>query len=116
MDFTIDFQMKRPVYEYVAAIKWEYGYICKKCGNIKYCEGRKHYSRRCTRCKYDESPTVGTIFDKCKFSLHLAFHLAFKLSTKKKGMSSLELSHEFDLRQMTCWDFKRKIQYAMRSS
>jgi hypothetical protein len=56
------------------------------------------------------------MFDKCKFSIHIAFHLAFKISTKKKGMSSLELSHEFDLRQKTCWEFKWKIQQAMRSS
>lgn len=90
--------------------------MCKKCGHTNYCNGRKPYSRRCTRCKYDESPTAGTMFDKCKFSLHLAFHIVFKLSTKKKGMSSLALSHEFDLRQMTCWEFKRKVQQAMRSS
>jgi hypothetical protein len=103
-------------YQYLAAIKWEEGYICKKCSHTNFCAGRKPYSRRCTRCKYDESPTAGTMFDKCKFSLHLAFHIVFKLSTKKKGMSSVELSHEFDLRQMTCWEFKLKVQQAMRSS
>lgn len=103
-------------YDYLAAIKWDDGYICKKCGNVNYCKGRKPSSRRCTRCKYDESPTSGTMFDKCKFSLHIAFHLVFKISTKKKGMSSLELSHEFDLRQKTCWEFKWKIQQAMQSS
>ena len=103
-------------YEYIAGIKWENGYVCKKCGHSNYCTGRKSYSRRCTRCKYDESPTSRTMFDKCKFSLHLAFHLLFKISTKKKGMSFLKLSHEFDLRQMTCWEFKWKIQQAMRSS
>jgi hypothetical protein len=31
-------------------------------------------------------------------------------------MSSLELSHEFELRQPTCWGFKWKIQQAMQSS
>ena len=31
-------------------------------------------------------------------------------------MSSSELSNEFDLRQPTCWEFKWKIQQAMRSS
>jgi hypothetical protein len=103
-------------YRYLADIKWENGFICKKCGHHNYCSGRKPSSRRCTRCKYDESPTSGTMFDKCKFSLHIAFHIAFKISTKKKGMSSLELSHEFELRQQTCWEFKRKIQQAMSSS
>jgi len=28
----------------------------------------------------------------------------------------LELSQEYELRQMTCWEFKWKIQQAMRSS
>jgi len=68
------------------------------------------------KCKYDESPTAGTMFDKCKFPLLLAFHIAFRISTKKKGMSTLELSQEFELRQKTCWEFKWKIQQAMQSS
>ena len=56
------------------------------------------------------------MFDKVKFSLLKSFHIAFKISTKKKGMSSLELSHEFELRQKTCWEFKWKVQQAMVSS
>jgi transposase-like protein len=56
------------------------------------------------------------MFDKVKFSMLKAFHIAFKISTKKKGMSSLELSNEFELRQKTCWEFKWKIQQAMASS
>ena len=114
--FYEQFPNENVCYHYLAEIKWESGFICKQCGHTNYCAGRKPHSRRCTRCKYDESPTAGTMFDKCKFSLHLAFHLVFKISTKKKGMSSLELSHEFELRQMTCWEFKWKIQQAMRSS
>ena len=103
-------------YKYIADIKWQGDYFCKKCNHNNFCAGRKPYSRRCTRCKYDESPTSGTMFDKCKFSIHVAFHIVFKIATKKKGMSCLELSHEFDLRQMTCWEFKWKIQKAMCSS
>jgi transposase-like protein len=56
------------------------------------------------------------MFDKCKFPLLFAFHIAFKICTKKKGMSSLELSEEYGLRQKTCWEFKWKIQQAMKSS
>lgn len=99
-------------YQYLSDIKWASGYVCKKCGHTNYCKGKKPYSRRCTRCKYDESTRAGTLFDKCKFSLHIVF----KLSTKKNGISSVELSNEFDLRQITCWNFKRKIQEVMHSS
>ena len=56
------------------------------------------------------------MFDKSKIPLYIAFHIAFRVCTKKKGMSSLELSHEFEQRQMTCWEFKWKVQQAMASS
>jgi transposase-like protein len=68
------------------------------------------------KCKYDESPTANTMFEKLKFPILIAFHIIFKLSTKKKGMSSIELSNEFELRQKTCWTFKQKVQQVMKSS
>lgn len=102
--------------QYISEIKWEQGYTCKRCGNEKFIKGSKPYHRRCLKCKYDESPTAGTMFDKVKFSLLIAFHIVFKIVTKKKGMSTLELSREFDLRQKTCWNFKWKIQQAMAIS
>jgi hypothetical protein len=115
--FFRTFSTDESCYKYLADIKWHNTeFHCKKCNHTKYCNGVKPFSRRCTKCKYDESPTAGTLFDKCKFPLQLAFHIAFKISTKKKGMSSLELSREFELRQKTCWEFKWKIQQAMQSS
>ncbi len=114
--FNRQFKEDSACFEYLAGIKWEKGYLCKRCGGTKYCAGKKPFSRRCIKCGHDESPTAGTMFDKCKFSLLLAFHIVFKISTKKKGMSSLELSKEFELRQKTCWEFKWKIQQAMQSS
>ena len=103
-------------YEYLSLIKWENGFACRKCNYDKYYNGKKPFSRRCLRCKYDESPTTNTLFEKLKFPILLAFHIVFKISTKKKGMSSIELSNEFELRQKTCWSFKQKIQQAMKSS
>lgn len=102
--------------KYIADIKWEQGYSCKNCGSTKYIKGVKAYNRRCLKCKKDESPTAGTMFDKVKFSLLTAMNIVFKIATKKKGMSTLELSREFELRQKTCWAFKWKIQQAMQSS
>lgn len=99
LKFYNQFNSEDPCYKYLSEIKWDGdSFVCKKCGNTHYCKGRSPYSRRCTRCKYDESVTSGTMFDKCKFSLLVAFHIAFKISTKKKGMSSLELSEEYELR------------------
>jgi hypothetical protein len=114
--FNQYFKTDEDCLKYIADLKWEEGYTCKRCGSSKYIKGSKPYNRRCLKCKYNESPTAGTMFDKVKFSLLIAFHIIFKIVTKKKGMSTLELSREFDLRQKTCWSFKWKIQQAMESS
>ena len=93
------FKDNKDCYEYLAAYKWPDDiFKCKHCEYNKYCSGKKPFSRRCIKCQYDESPTAGTMFDRCKFPLHIGFHIAFKLSSRKKGMSALELSKEFGLR------------------
>lgn len=95
--FNQKFKNDSDCLSYIAAIKWEKGYRCKRCSNTKFIKGVKPFNRRCLKCKYDESPTAGTMFDKVKFSILLAFHLGFKIATKKKGMSSL-----VRLRRMNC--------------
>jgi len=82
---------------YLSEIKWLEGNKSKRCDKDKFGNGKNPQNRRCTKCRYDESPTTGTMFEKIKFSLLIAYHIAFKISTKKKGMSSLELSSEFEL-------------------
>jgi len=107
IEFYKRFQNDEDCYEYLSKAKWDNGnFICKKCGYNKYCNGKKPFSRRCLRCKYDESPTAGTAFDKVKFPILIAFHILFKVCVRKKGLSTLELSREFGLRQKTCWAFK----------
>lgn len=114
--FNQRFKEDNDCLEYLAEVKWLNGYKCKRCNNDKFGNGKNIHNRRCTKCRYDESPTVGTMFEKLKFSILIAFHIVFKISTKKKGMSSLELSNELELRQMTCWTFKQKLQQVMKSS
>lgn len=117
IEFFRRFPDENACFEYISIAKWaNLGYSCKKCGYDKYCQGKRPFSRRCLRCKHDESPTAGTAFDKLKFSIHIAFHILFKVSSRKKGISTLELSKEFGLRQKTCWAFKWKVQQAMQSS
>jgi len=43
-----------------------------------------------------------------------AFYLLFRITSKKKGMSTVELAGEVSVQQKTAWLFKRKIQVAMQ--
>ena len=95
INFYSRFNSDEDCYKYLSEIKWNGdGYACKRCGNKTFHKGHLPYSRKCNKCKHDESPTAGTMFDKVKFSLLVSFHIAFKISTKKKGISSEELSEE----------------------
>lgn len=99
--------------EFLASIKWEDGFTCRKCGHVNYCPGKAPYSRRCTKCKSEESATTGTIFHNCKFPISKAFYIAFNVCSNKEEISSYEFARRLSLRQMTCWNFKTKITAAM---
>jgi hypothetical protein len=102
--------------EHLATLKWPDGYICPKCQNEKYCNGKLKQTRQCTKCHDQSTPTNGTLFHKVKFSLLKAFYIVYFVSTNKKGISSTELSRKLDLRQKTCWSFRAKVTKAMESS
>jgi len=116
LKFTDKFKDDTICYQYLIDIKWGQGYICPRCDCQEYEKGRKWYYRRCKKCRYDESVTAGTLFHKLKFPIRKAFHIIYSLGTKKKGMSTTELSKEYGLNQKTSWLFKRKVQEAMKSN
>jgi len=101
-------------YEFLAEVKWSEGFICRKCGNTNHCPGKTPYSRRCTKCKTEESPTTGTIFHNCKFPVSKAFYIAYNVCKGKEDISTYEFARRLSLRQMTCWNFKTKIQQALQ--
>ncbi len=115
-EFQNMFPDDRACYNYLADLKWKNGYECKKCKNTQYCKGIKEFDRQCTKCCRLESPTAGTLFHDCKFSLLKAFYIVYYVSTSKNGISSCELSRKLELRQKTCWLFKQKVMKAMESS
>lgn len=99
--------------EFLAEAKWKDGYVCRKCGNTNFCEGKTPYSRRCTKCKTEESATAGTIFHNCKFPIHKAFYIAWNVCKAREDVSTYEFARRLSLRQMTCWNFKTKIRQAL---
>ena len=115
-DFQEQFDTDEKCLDYLVQKKWGDGYECPKCKNAKYGNGTKPHDRQCTKCNYVESPTAGTLFHKVKFSLVKAFYTVYFVSTNKKGITSTELSRKLELRQKTCWLFKRKTMKAMESS
>lgn len=101
---------------HLSDMKWKDGFKCYHCGHPNYCAGERSHDRQCTSCNYKESPTAHTVFHMVKFPVLKAFWIVYYLASTKKGMSSTELSRKLELRQKTCWLFKRKVMQAMKSS
>lgn len=100
--------------KYLSDEKWKEGFKCRKCGHTNYCSGKKPFSRRCTRCKTEESATAHTIFHRCRISLPTAFKLAIIVCSDKE-ISTAKLAKEIKLRPMTCYNFKKKITSCLDS-
>ena len=95
--------------KFVANLKDQRKYVCRKCGGLSYSIRKNSYTRRCNKCGYEESATSGTVFHKLKFPIVKAFYILFLVSTRK-NLTVDELAKLIELRRGTCWAFKSKIE------
>jgi ISXO2-like transposase domain/Transposase zinc-ribbon domain len=114
IEFNRRFIDNKSCYQYLMNRKWGKGFSCSFCGCKESIKGRTYYYRRCKSCRYDESVTANTVFHSIKMPILKAFHMVFRITAKKKGMSTVELGCEVGVQQKTAWLFKRKIQVAMK--
>jgi two-component system, sensor histidine kinase LadS len=121
MERTMDYRQFRTLYpdnlscyRFLEQLKWENKFVCRKCANEKYFDGSQKFSRRCTRCGYNESITAYTIFHHIKFPVEKAFYIGYLAVTGKDDSTLEMLSHEMGLRANTIWSFKKKVLERIR--
>lgn len=110
--FCQRFQTSEDCYQYLEEMKWKNGFRCTKCMYDKYRRGNKQFDRRCLSCGYNETLITNTLFHSMKFDILKAFHILFRLSSKK-GISTVEIAKQYGVNQKTAWIFKRKFQESL---
>ena len=100
-------------HRFIDELKSSKEFYCKKCHYHKCSKGFDH-SRRCSRCNYVETIITGTIFAGIKFPITKAFYLLF-LMNDGRHYTIVELSELVDLRQQTCWTFKKRVEERTRN-
>lgn len=100
-------------FEYLAGIKWRDKFVCRHCGHTNANEGKKPYSKRCSRCKHEESVTVNTIFHNCKFPIRKAMYIIYSVLEEEAKVAIPELSRKLELGQISCWKFRHKVMTAL---
>jgi len=113
-EFSQLFPDKDACLRYLADLKWTAGYRCRKCGHEKSCAAREPHARRCTRCRYVESATTGTLLQKCKFAPEKALYAVFLLHTHRGNYAPAELARVLELRPATSWAFAQKVLAALQ--
>ncbi|WP_392436652.1 IS1595 family transposase [Cruoricaptor ignavus] len=113
LDFVERFKTDLDCEEYLASIKWEKGFACRKCGHDKF-QIRKDFSRTCNICSDTESPTAGTLFHRVKFGLRKAFFICFEMSATTKDISALQMSARYGISENTARLFMHKVREAMK--
>ncbi len=107
-EFNSRFSVNEKCLDFLSNKKWKNGFVCRKCGHTNFCKGKTPFSRRCTKCKHEESASSHTVFHQCKIPIHEAFAIAYMVCISPE-ISTYEISRVLNIRQMTCWNFKRKI-------
>ena len=112
-EFSAKYPDQETCYKFLAELKWANGYQCNRCGNTNYCGGRMPYSRRCTKCTYEESALQKTIFHNNRIPINKAFYLVYLMYVSKGSISSHQLSEKLQIRQSTCWAYATRVKKAM---
>lgn len=112
-EFSAKYPDQETCYKFLSELKWSNGYNCSRCANTTYCGGRMPYSRRCTKCAYEESALQKTIFHNNRIPINKAFYLVYLMYTSKGTISSHQLSDKLKIRQSTCWSYAIRVKKAM---
>ncbi len=108
--FNEIFPDKISCFKFLDRLKWDNGFSCLKCSHQKYSKGSTKFSRRCTKCGYDESVTSNTVFHRLKFPIEKAFYILYVTLNNQQTYTLDELSEILELRRNTIWSFKKKIE------
>jgi len=109
-EFSKIYPDRETCFKFLSELKWTDGYACKKCANTQYLAGFLPYSRRCTKCGYDESVIAHTIFQNSRIPINKGFYMLFLVYSTKGKISSHKLSELLLIRQSTCWAYNSKMQ------
>ncbi|UEG51631.1 chromosome partitioning protein ParA [Mucilaginibacter daejeonensis] len=109
-EFSAKYPDQETCNKFLADIKWSKSFNCIKCGNEYYKHGRAPYSRRCTKCNYEESVLYNTIFQNNRIPINKAFYIVYLIYTTKGAISSYQLSEKLQIRQSTCWHYALRIK------
>lgn len=100
--------------DHLFRIRWPDGFVCPRCGGLKYSHISTRHLYQCRSCDYQVSVTAGTVFHKTRVPLHKWFWMIFLMTGQKSGVSMLGMQRLLEIGSYkTAWLMGHKIRKAM---
>ena len=103
----------RAYFEQIRFAKGDYCPHCKHDKIMRFSDGKRY---RCAKCKKDFTIKTGTLFGESKITMHQWFIAIYLLTTRKKGISSIELAEQVGVTQKTAWFMDHRIRASFKQS
>jgi len=106
-DFFTSNEVCREWYEHQ---RWGGKVICPFCDHDKVYRTNRGFKCANPTCYKKFTVTVGTIFENSKIGLKTWFLAMYRISTSKKGVSSVQLAEELGITQKSAWFVLSRIR------
>ena len=114
MELLKAFPNEKSCIKYMEQLRW-YGSIrCAHCDNEKVYKFSDEIRYKCVACKKQFTAKVGTVFEDSKIPLQKWFVAIYLASSRKKGISSIQLGKEINCTQKTAWFILQRIREGLK--
>lgn len=115
-EFMAVFKDEEACRKHFEAIRFAEGDFCPHCKHdkiMRFADGKRY---RCHNCRKDFTIKTGTLFGESKIPLQKWFIAIYLLTTRKKGISSIELAYHVGVTQKTAWFMDMRIRESLKQS
>ena len=113
-DFYTQFPNEEACWRALRQMRWPHGFVCPRCGGRGSHRLRTRRLEQCRACRYQASPTAGTLFHKTRVPLRTWFLAIFFVARHKKGISALQFQRDTGLGSyQTAWTMLHKLRSAL---
>lgn len=111
--FMRSFPDEQACRDYFYKIRWSRGFICTKCGGIKYSRIKARNLFECSQCRTQTSITSGTIMHRTKLPLRYWLLVYYWMASGEK-CSARKISKTLNVQYKTALHLLNKIREAMQ--
>lgn len=115
-EFLITFSNEEECRKHFEQIRFKDGDFCPHCKHdkiMRFSDGKRY---RCASCKQDFTIKTGTLFGESKIPLQKWFIAIYLLTTRRKGISSIELAQQVGVSQKTGWFMDMRIRESLKQN